>query len=155
MKCGHCHRVNAEAALFCAACGYGLRAHDVVECENHSGTIAVGICVVCGKPVCGDCSVAREHRLYCDDVTHSQLTTAHTKFAAVAAEFEADMIVKNLSSNGVPALKYSAKKFSQFCFLTDNHSVSIFVTTESIEEARRLIEEMDLEEFLIHESGTP
>jgi len=153
MMCLRCHLSNSEDALFCAACGHGLRAHDVVECENHSGTIAIGICVVCGKPVCGDCSVARENKVYCDDVMHSQLTAAYTKLGAVATEFEADMLVKNLSLNGVPALQYSAKRFSQFCFFTDDRSVSIFVKNESIDEARRLIEEMDLEEFLIHESG--
>lgn len=153
MMCAHCHSVNTEAALFCATCGFALQAHDVVECENHSGTVAIGICIVCGKPVCGDCSVALESKLYCDDVTHSQLASAHTKFAEVAAEFEADIIAKNLSLNGVPTVQYSAKKFSQFCCLTDNRSVSIFVKTEFVDEARRLITEMDLEEFLIHEGG--
>ena len=151
MKCTHCHSVNTEAALFCSACGFALRALDAVECENHSDTAAVGICVVCGKPVCGDCSVARENKLYCNDVAHARLTTTHTKLGDAATEFDADLIVKNLSSNGVPALQYSMKKFSHFCCLTGNDTVSILVKTESIEEARRIIEEMDLEEFLIRE----
>jgi len=155
MICPRCHASNDGEALFCAACGHGLRAHDVVECENHSGTIAIGICVVCGKPVCGDCSTSEGNKMYCDDMTHSQLTTAHIKLGAVATEFEADMIAKNLSLNGVPALQYSTKKFSQLCSLTDDRSVSIFVRTESIEEARRLIEDMELEEFLIHDGRQP
>ena len=155
MMCAHCHSVNTEAALFCAACGYALRAHDVVECENHSGTNAIGICVVCGKPVCGDCSVARENKLYCDDVAHSQLTTAHTKLGDVATEFEADMIdKKSFFERGTGTSVFHEKVFP-FLLLTDNRSVSIFVKTESIEEARRLIEEMDLEEFLIHEGVRP
>ena len=153
MMCSRCKSRNTEAALFCAVCGLGLRAHDEVECENHSGMAAIGVCAVCGKPVCGDCSVARENKLYCEDVSHSQLTIGHTKFAAVSAEFEADMIIKNLTANGVPAIQHSAKNFSQFCLLTDNHSVSIFVKTESMGEARRLIDEMDLKEFLILEEG--
>lgn len=151
MTCAHCHGSNTETALFCAACGNALRVHDMVECENHSGTNAIGICVVCGKPVCDDCSVARGNKVYCEDVTHSQPTTARTKLGAVATEFEADMLVKNLALNGVPAVQYSAKKFSQLCRLSDDRSVSIFVALELIDEARRLIDEMELGEFFIHE----
>ena len=152
MMCSHCHVANTEAALFCIACGRSLRAHGEVECENHSGTNATGICVICGKPVCDDCSVTRENKVYCDDVTHAQLTIAYTRLATVASEFDADVLVKNLSTNGVPALEYSAKRFSQFCHLTDDYFVSIYVKTEVINEARRLIEEMDLKDFLIQEN---
>ena len=155
MKCAHCHFENAEAAFFCSACGHALRLHDEIECDNHSGANAIGICVVCGKPVCGDCSVARDNKLYCCDVAHSQLTTAYTKLGDTASEFDADLLIKNLSSNGVPVVQYSAKKFSQFCSLSDGRRVSIFVKTEFTDEARRLIEEMDLDEFLIHEGGRP
>jgi hypothetical protein len=153
MTCAHCHGLNSETALFCSACGYALDAHDMIECENHSGTNAIGICVICGKPVCDDCSVARENKVYCDDVTHSQLAASHTRLGVAATEFEADMLVKNLSLNGVPAIRCSAKKFSQFCHLSDDVSVSIYVKTESADEARRLIEGMELEEFFIHEGG--
>jgi hypothetical protein len=155
MICAHCHAENTETAFFCSACGHALRLHDEVECDNHSGTNAIGICIVCGKPVCDDCSAARDNKLYCSDVAHSQLTAAHTKLGDTATEFEADLLIKNLSSNGVPALQYSTKKFSRFYSLSDGRRVSIFVGTEFIDEARRLIEEMDLDEFLIYEGGRP
>lgn len=152
MTCRHCDTVNTSAALFCVLCGHALRDQDEVECEIHSGTIATGICTICGKPVCDDCSVGKENKLYCDDVAHSQLTTVYTKLAAVASEFDADMLVKNLSVNGVIALYHSAKKYSQFCRFTDDASISVFVRTEKIDEAKRLLKEMDIEDFLIHKA---
>jgi hypothetical protein len=153
MTCPHCHRTNTEGAFFCTDCGRALCEQDVVECENHPGTHAIGICVVCGKPVCGDCSVMKENKLYCDDVSHSRLMSVHAKLAAVGTEFEADMIVKNLSLNGVQAVQFSAKKFSHFCRLKDDQLTSIFVKIESIEKARGLIDEMGLDEFVIQEGG--
>ncbi len=149
MTCPRCQAVNTIAALFCVSCGYVLRDQDEVECENHSGTNATGVCIICGKPVCDDCSAAREHKMYCDDVAHSRLTTDYSKLAAVATEFDADMLVKNLSVNGVTALYYSTTRFSQFCRLTDDRSVSIFVKRDMAGEARRLLEEMEFEDFLI------
>ena len=153
MICPRCHRTNTDQALFCTACGTVLGLQDIVECENHSGTRAIGVCVVCGKPVCDDCSVAKENKLYCNDVFHSQLTPVHMKLAAVTSEFEADMLVKNLSLNGISTIQFSAKKFSHFCRLTDDQFVTIFVKVDSINAARGLIDEMDLGEFLINEDG--
>ena len=111
------------------------------------------MCAVCGKPVCDDCSVSRENKLFCDDVAHSALSTSRMKVAAAATEFEADMLVKNLLLNGVPALQFSAGKFSHFCRFADDLSFSIYVGNEFIEKARSLIEEMDLDEFAIHVKG--
>ena len=115
-------------------------------------TNATGVCVICGKPVCDDCSIARENKVYCDDVAHSHLAIEYTRLWTAADESSADIITKNLSANGVPALHYSPKSFSQLCHLTDDCSVSVFVKTEMIGEAKRLLEEMDLEDFLIHET---
>ncbi len=78
---------------------------------------------------------------------------AHINLAAVASEFEADILTKNLSLNGIPALQFSAMKFSHFCSLTDDRFVTIFVKAESIKAARGLIDEMDLGEFIIKEGG--
>ncbi len=152
MTCLHCKAENTKTSLFCVACGYALCAYDEIECENHPGTNATGVCVICGKPVCDDCSVAREKKVYCADAAHTQLITAYTKLWTVENEFGADIIIKNLSTNGVSSLHYSPKRFSQFCHLTDDCSVSVFVRTEMIDEAQRLLKEMDLKDFLIHET---
>jgi hypothetical protein len=148
MKCDRCFEVNAETLLFCGTCGYLLRSNEEVECENHPGAVAVGVCVVCGKPVCGDCSVSRGGKIYCDDVAHSQMDADFIRLAYAANEFEADIIVKNFSLNGVPACHFTAKSFVQFFPFAGVLPVSVFVQKESAAEAKRLLKELDLEEFL-------
>jgi len=150
VKCPRCLNSNAEASLFCRGCGYLLLPNEEVECENHSGTVAVGVCVMCGKPVCGDCSVTREGKMYCDDVAHSQMAADFTKLATLANEFEADIIVKNLSLNGVTARQFAAKHYAQFFSFANASPVSVFVNGKSTEEAKRLLKDMDLEEFLTY-----
>jgi len=150
MKCGRCFGVNADASLFCASCGCFLRSNEDVECEHHPGAVAVGVCVVCGKPVCGDCSVTRGGKMYCEDVAHSQMDADFIKLAVVANEFEADIIAKNLSLNGVPERHFAAKNFSQFFLVAGALPVSVFVKKEAAAEAKQLLKELDLEEFLIY-----
>ncbi len=153
MRCKHCNSAHSTEALFCSACGAILSGGNEIECENHSGTNATGVCIVCGKPVCDDCSITHAGKIYCDDVTHSAMTTTHSKAAAAGTEFDADVLAKNLAANGVAALVFSARRYSQFCRLTDDDSVSIFVKTELMQDAHRLIEELELTDFLYHENN--
>ena len=155
MTCTRCHAVNSGIALFCHSCGHPLRVNEEVECENHSGTTATGICIVCGKPVCDDCSLSREGKVYCDDVGHSQLMATYTRLAFSPNEFEAEIIAKNLIPNGIPVLLFSAKLFSQFCRLTDERRISIFVSAGKSDEAKRLLLESELAEFLSDEHNSP
>lgn len=148
MKCAHCSAANSNEALFCFACGRSLRSNDEVECENHSGTIATGICVVCRKPVCDDCSVTTEEKIFCEG-SHSRLMRTHVKVAASPTEFEAEIITAQLTANSVHALAFSSKKYSMLSCLTDDTSCAIFVPVEARVEAKRLIEEADLVEFLL------
>jgi len=145
MKCARCLASNDDASLFCETCGGILGSGEELECENHSGTIALGICVVCSKPVCGDCSVTRDGKMYCDDVDHSRLGTDFTRLGTAANEPEGDIIVKNLSLNGIPG-----KKFPRLFSFANISRIPVFVPAGSVAEAKRLLREMDLEEFLTY-----
>ena len=147
MKCIRCRVINADDVLFCRNCGILVLRGDTVECENHSGREAVGICVLCGKPVCDDCMRVREGKNYCDDA-HAQVSFTHVKLAAAISEFAADLIEKNLVANGISALVFSQHRFSHFYRFTDDSPASIFVTKEMVEAAHRLVEETDLTDFL-------
>ena len=154
MTCARCAETNSNAALFCFACGHRLRPHDEVECENHSGMIAAAVCVICHKPICDDCSVSREEKIYCDG-SHARLTTTHTKVAFAPTEFDAELIAANLSSNGMPALLFPSKRYSMTSCLTDDNSCSVFVRSEARAEAERFIDEADLKEFLLSADSHP
>jgi hypothetical protein len=154
MKCIRCTVINADDVLFCRNCGI-LFHHDTnVECENHSGRDAVGICVVCGKPVCDYCMKTGEGKTYCDDAAHAQVPVTHAKLAAAVSEFGADLVVKNLVANGIAALVFSQHRYSHFYRFTDDAPASIFVRKEMAEAAHRLVEEMDLTDFLHQNNNT-
>ena len=155
MKCPNCTASSTESALFCRACGSSLRIQEMVECENHPGTPAKAVCTVCGRPVCDDCSLSREGKAYCDDVQHSRLTETFTRLALAATEFEGDLIAKNLEPNGIRVLLFSAKPYSQFCRLTDEERISIYVAAGQAAEARRLLDESELTEFLSIDATSP
>jgi hypothetical protein len=155
MKCPNCQASNAGLALFCHTCGRSLGPQDAVDCENHSGTTATGICAICGKPVCDDCSVSHEGRVYCDDVRHSQLSSAFTRFAFAATEFEGDLIAKNLLPNGISVMLFSATRYAHFCRLTDQNRVSIYAGIGQVDDAKRLLADSGLMEFLSIENNSP
>ena len=154
MKCVHCAAANSNEALFCFACGRSLRSNDEVECENHTGTIATGVCAVCRKPVCDDCSVTFESKVYCEG-SHSRLVKTHVMIAASPTEFEAEIVSAQLTANGVHALAFSSKKYSMLSCLTDDTSCAIFVPVETRVDAERLIDEADLNEFLSRPDTRP
>jgi len=148
MKCNRCGASHSGEALFCANCGERVREDEGVECETHSTVAATGVCVVCGKPVCDDCAVTRDARVFCEERRHADLASTHERVSYVPSESEGEMVVKNLASGGIPALLFSMKPYSHFCRLTDEGRMSVFVPLGEGEKARRLLEEMDLTEFL-------
>jgi len=148
MKCLRCKAVSASDVLFCRNCGILFHGDAGVECENHSGRDAVSICVVCGKPLCGDCARVSEGKTYCNEPPHSQLPVTHAKLGAAVSEFGADLVASNLSSNGIDALIFSQHRYSHFYRFTDDAPASIYVEKDKTESARQLIKEMDLADFL-------
>jgi len=154
MKCIRCKVINADDVLFCRNCGILLHHDTNVECENHSGRDAAGLCVVCGKPVCGDCIRVWEGKTYCDDAAHAEVPVTHAKLAAAVSEFGADLVAKNLVANGIAALVFSQHRYSHFYRFTDDAPASIFVRKEMAEAAHRLVEETDLTDFLHQYNNT-
>lgn len=154
MKCIRCKVINADDVLFCRNCGILFHLDTNVECENHSGRDALGICVVCGKPVCDDCMKTGEGKIYCDDAAHPQVPVTHTRLGAAISDFSADLVAKNLVANGIAALVFSQHRYSHFYRFTDDAPASIFVRKEMAEAAHRLLEEMDLTDFLHQNNNT-
>ena len=153
MTCRACGASNADFVLFCRACGRAVAPNENVECENHSAVNATGACVVCGKPVCEDCSVSLDGKVYCDDVRHSQLSAAFTRIGYAADEFEGELIAKNLEPSGIPVKAFCRSRYSHFCRVTDEERVAIYVASPQADDAVRLLKESALIEFLSIEKG--
>ena len=147
MRCEQCGAPHSAAALFCSTCGFRVRENDIVECDTHSMIEATGVCVICGRPVCDDCAVTRDGKVFCDDARHAELAATHESIAYVSSEAEGEIVAKNLASGGIPALLFSAKRYSHFCQLTDEGRVSVLVAVAERDNALHILEEMDLTEF--------
>jgi hypothetical protein len=95
-----------------------------------------------------------EGKTYCDDAAHAQVPVTHLKLAAAVSEFGADLVAKNLVANGIAALVFSQHCYTHFYRFTDDAAASIFVEKEMAEAAHRLLEEMDLTDFLHQNNNT-
>ena len=149
MTCKNCSSKNSDSVLFCRVCGMSMGDPESVECESHPAANATGICVVCGRPVCGDCSTTKGAAVFCKDASHALLMDTHMRFAFAENEFDADLVARNLAAHDVPAIAFSLKKYSQFYRFTDNPAVSLFVSKEMHETALRIVDELELNDFLV------
>ena len=155
MTCRNCGSKNSDGVLFCGVCGMSMGGSESVECETHPAANATGICVVCGRPVCGDCSTTKGAAVFCKDASHALLMETHIRFAHAESEFDADLVVRNLAAHDLPAMAFSQKKYSRFHSFTDNPAVSLFVAKEMHETALRIVDELELNDFLLSKDIQP
>jgi hypothetical protein len=114
-----------------------------MNCENHLQMKAVGTCVICGKPVCGDCSISHDGKTFCDDAMHSNILDAYVLFAETETIYDADLITKNLHSNGIECLSFNQAQYD-----VTNHP-TIYVVNQKYAEAETTLQSLDLLDFII------
>jgi len=64
-SCGGCGVALAGGEVFCPALWRSLRGRSA--CEAHPGVPALSRCVVCARPLCGDCALERDGRAVCGE----------------------------------------------------------------------------------------
>jgi hypothetical protein len=148
MKCRKCNIQNSEEALFCRTCGFALSAGGDVQCDMHGSVTAIGACSVCGRPVCGDCSITANGKIYCADVSHASLDTTCALFGIAATAFDAELIARNLSANGIEVHTFNPGLFSQFVHLMDDVRPKIYVESDRRNTALSLVNDLDLGDFI-------
>ena len=153
MKCQSCGANSRGEALFCHRCGNPLSAGYWIECEKHAGVRATAVCVVCGKPVCADCSSSVEGKTYCDDASHVRLGSTHRLLGFSPYEFEAELVAQNLRAGGIQVLVFPLSAYFRSAPLTAEERTAIYALTEDIAGAKRIIGEGDLQEFITFGEG--
>ena len=148
MKCPRCATLHTGSALFCRQCGYSYAGQNEIACDTHEEAPAIGVCVVCGKPVCGDCSVTAARKIYCDDPTHVSLDATCVLFGTSTTLFDAELVARNLSANGVEVHTFFPQVFSFFGSLTDDLRPKVYVESDRRNTAISLIEDLDLRDFI-------
>jgi RNA polymerase subunit RPABC4/transcription elongation factor Spt4 len=66
-KCPHCGEEVTEDSDFCPHCGVLFPATDNALCETHQTSRATGVCIICRKLVCEQCSKLVHGRIFCLD----------------------------------------------------------------------------------------
>jgi hypothetical protein len=114
--CPHCGSPAGE--LFrCERCGTGYDDADAcpacgkvrvpAACERHPDRAAHSRCVICGSPVCAECSDPDRPTALCPD--HSDVTVIEgwAQVYSTTGEVEGQMLVENLRAEGLDAQLYS------------------------------------------------
>jgi hypothetical protein len=145
--CNNCSTQLRDGQKFCGACGTFIDTSEEnilkVECETHPNHRAVGLCVICGKPVCSDCVVMNEGKSLCADPEHRMVLQEWCIMQQLDSEFEAGALVRNLADGGIEVKTYSLHDHIATHWLTENH-VLLFVRKLEIEKAKALLKELNL-----------
>jgi hypothetical protein len=142
IRCPRCEQdIDAEGPA-CPACGH-LHAGSL-NCSVHADRAAEGVCVVCGRGVCGECDSGSEMHHACADHEGVPVIQGWAQVYTTSDTVEADLIKENLRSEGVDASVLSQKDRSFNVDMGDLSPVRILVPAyEYIDAVRILGQHMD------------
>ena len=147
--CKNCSTQLQAEQKFCYVCGTLLDTSEendcIVECEMHPDRRAVGICVICGKPVCSDCEVKSSGKILCADPEHRILLQEWCGIFHTDSEFEADAFMRNLADGGIEAKTFSLHDHSAMHWFNENR-IEVFIRKLDNEKAKALLKELHLSE---------
>ncbi len=65
IKCSECGEEVTEDSDFCPHCGALFETAGIAQCDTHQTSKATGVCIVCRRLVCPQCSKAFRGRTFC------------------------------------------------------------------------------------------
>ena len=98
-NCGVCGGRLAGDEAFCPACGAAFE--DAPACGAHAGKPALARCVVCARPLCGDCALERDGRSVCGEHAGVAFVEGWAVAAVVETAVEAEGLRRRLAAAGV------------------------------------------------------
>lgn len=146
-QCTSCGQFINEKRLSCPACGTFVEPsgeHDAMECEHHPGERAIGMCVVCGKPVCGDCAVRVQEITYCDQPEHQSTAQECTVIHTSDSEFAADAVQRNLEFAGIQTKVFSMRDHLALFWFDESAIVRVMVLRSDVQKAIAVLKELQL-----------
>jgi hypothetical protein len=148
LSCEFCAEGLEPGEKFCPHCGMlqagAAEEGEEIECENHPKMEAVGACVVCGKPVCGDCAVKRHGRIHCEEDEHIKIAQGWAVVCTTGTEYEAQMVRANLENAGIPCMVFSQRDHVYFLTVGDMAVVNVMVPKHRLLDAKEFLRKMDL-----------
>jgi RNA polymerase subunit RPABC4/transcription elongation factor Spt4 len=145
--CKNCSTYLQAEQRFCRECGALLETREEngfkIECETHPDRRAIGLCIICGRPVCSDCEVTSGGKILCTDPEHRTLVQDWRVIHQPDSEFEAEALVRNLADNGIEAKTFSLHDSVATYWLNENR-VLLYVRKSEGEKAKALLKELNL-----------
>jgi hypothetical protein len=145
--CTHCSTPLQAGQKYCDVCGSLIDTSREkvfnVACEVHPDHYAIGLCVICAKPVCTDCEVKSARKILCNDPDHRIVLEEWRKIYQADSEFETEALVRNLADCGIAAKTFSLHDHIATHWLNENR-VCLFVKKSEEEKAIALLKELNL-----------
>ncbi len=113
------------------------------ECAEHPGRRATGRCSVCGKPICGQCTVQSGVDPVCTSTDHLAVARSWIVIRRTPSEFEADMISRTLDFHGVETKVFSTRAFKFTLGEDPEDGVNVFVRKEDLGRATEVLQSLD------------
>ena len=147
LVCENCSTQLQSGQKFCGICGAfihtGVKNDFTVECETHQDRPAIGVCVVCSRPVCSECMVKSAGKILCTDAEHGIVLLEWCVLYQPDSEFEAEALVRNLADSGIETKAFSLHDHAAAHWLDDNRVV-LFVRKSEEKKAKELLKELNL-----------
>lgn len=146
INCDNCDEKIDSKFKYCIHCGFilkGSKSDISDECENHAGKPAIGICVICGKPVCNSCAKISNNRIFCEKDEHLQVYGDYVLVKTFSTEYEAQMIKSLIEIAGINCVLFSQKDHVFFTNIGETSIINLMVPKEDAEKAIQIIEELN------------
>jgi hypothetical protein len=140
--CDNCDEAIDLEAEYCIHCGIIFEkeaGEPLIECETHPRLPAVGVCIVCGKPVCSECAKSKGGKVFCGDDEHVKIHEDWAVVFSAAAEYEAEMVKANLELHGIKALVFSQVDHAYFIPMSRLAVVNVMVPKGKLAKAREIL----------------
>lgn len=153
-SCVQCSSPINDTDYSCGVCGgiNALPGGERIECENHPTEPAVAVCVLCGKPVCGDCATSVQEKSFCDDKNHQSVFADWSVVFEGRSGFEADMMVRNLEQAGLEVRSFDRQLHAAVIWLDVRPRVDVRVRKNKAADAMEVLRSLQLLDE-IHKSG--
>ncbi len=143
--CDNCDCEIDSDAEYCSHCGIVFENEEgksSIECDTHRDVPAVGVCVVCGKPVCQDCSNSKKGKVFCDNDRHVKIHQDWAVLCTTSAEYEAEMVKANLEMAGIKALVFSQLDHAYFIPMSRLAIVNVMVPKAKLTKAKKVLRQL-------------
>ncbi len=139
--CPGCGEIVVGTPMGCPNCGILLIrfARKNITCAKHQESPAIGFCVVCGTPLCKECSRTRQGKILCDNDLHMKLAFQWASVYSTSSAYEAEMVKANLESIHIPVTILSQNDRMYITTLGDLAVTEVMVPRTMLAKAEEFI----------------